>query len=51
MGYDYLALRVFMKRGHVKKVLCQIGVGKESDIYICESGDAKDEDGNSIHNG
>ena len=51
MGYDYLALRVFMKRGHVKKVLCQIGVGKESDIYICESGDAKDEDGNAIHNG
>jgi len=26
-------------------------VGKESDIYICESGDAKDEDGNPIHNG
>jgi len=22
MGYDYLALRVFMKRGHVKKVTC-----------------------------
>lgn len=22
MGYDYLALRVFMKRGHVKKVIC-----------------------------
>jgi RIO kinase 2 len=51
MGYDYLALRVFMKRGHVKKVLCQIGVGKESDIYICDSGDAVDEDGKSIHNG
>ena len=51
MGYDYLALRVFMKRGHVKKVLCQIGVGKESDIYICESGDRKDEDGNLVHKG
>lgn len=51
MGYDYLALRAFMKRGHVKKVICQIGVGKESDIYICESGDAKDEEGNLIHNG
>ena len=51
MGYDYLALRVFMKRGHIKKVVCQIGVGKESDIYICESGDRKDENGESIHKG
>ena len=51
MGYDYLALRVFLKRGHVKKVVCQIGVGKESDIYICESGDKKDENGNLVHKG
>mmetsp|Transcript_2621 Transcript_2621/g.3546 ORF Transcript_2621/g.3546 Transcript_2621/m.3546 type:complete len:279 (+) Transcript_2621:57-893(+) len=51
MGYDYLALRVFMKRGHVKKVVCQIGVGKESDIYICESGDLKDENGETVHKG
>ena len=51
MGYDYLALKAFMKRGHVKKVVRQIGVGKESDIYICESGDKKDDSGNSIHNG
>jgi RIO kinase 2 len=41
-----------MKRGHVKRLLCQIGVGKESDIYICESGDKIDEaTGKSIHNG
>ena len=52
MGYDYLALRAFMKRGHVKKVLCQIGVGKESDIYICDSGDKRDEEtGELVHNG
>ena len=51
MGYDYLALRAFKKRGHVKKVVCQIGVGKESDIYICESGDKKDENGELVHGG
>ena len=37
MGYDYLALKAFMKRGHVKQVGIKIGVGKESDIYICEN--------------
>jgi RIO kinase 2 len=26
-------------------------VGKESDIYICESGDKVDDDGKSVHNG
>jgi RIO kinase 2 len=40
-----------MKRGHVKRLLAQIGVGKESDIYICESGDKLDENGKPIHNG
>jgi len=40
-----------MKRGHVKRILCQIGVGKESDIYICDSGDKVDEEGKSIYNG
>ena len=38
MGYDYLALKVFMKRGVVKKVGLKIGVGKESDIYVCSTG-------------
>ncbi|KAL7750361.1 Serine/threonine-protein kinase rio2 [Sorochytrium milnesiophthora] len=33
-GYDYLALRTFSKRGSVYSVGNQIGVGKESDIYI-----------------
>ena len=39
MGYDYLALNVFMKRGHIKKVGLKIGMGKESDIYVCETND------------
>ena len=43
MGYDYLALRAFMKRGTITKVGIKIGVGKESDIYLCEGG-IKEED-------
>ena len=35
LGYDYLALNVFFKRGTIKKVLSKVGVGKESDIYQC----------------
>ncbi|KAK2962881.1 putative serine/threonine protein kinase [Blattamonas nauphoetae] len=33
LGYDYLALRALVKRGSVKVVQRQIGVGKESDIF------------------
>ncbi|EGF80452.1 hypothetical protein BATDEDRAFT_30056 [Batrachochytrium dendrobatidis JAM81] len=33
-GYDYLALKTMSKRGTVYSVGNQIGVGKESDIYI-----------------
>ena len=33
MGYDYLAIKVFMKRGCIKSIGVKIGVGKESDIY------------------
>jgi len=36
-GYDYLALRVFIKRGHITKIGNKFGVGKESDIYLCET--------------
>lgn len=43
MGYDYLALKVFIKRGFIRKILCKIGTGKESDIYICEAGKGPDE--------
>jgi RIO kinase 2 len=35
LGYDYLAIQTFMKRGLIKDVICKIGVGKESDIYKC----------------
>ncbi|PVU86771.1 hypothetical protein BB561_006563 [Smittium simulii] len=33
-GYDYLALKTLSKRGSVVSVGSQIGVGKESDIYV-----------------
>ncbi|CAA9987014.1 serine/threonine protein kinase RIO2, putative [Plasmodium knowlesi strain H] len=36
LGYDFLALRAFINRGTLKSVGNQIGVGKESDIYICK---------------
>lgn len=39
MGYDYLVIRVFLKRGIITKVGLKIGVGKESDIYICQTND------------
>jgi len=35
LGYDYLALYAFMKRGTIASVVGKIGVGKESDIYKC----------------
>ncbi len=34
MGYDYLALYVFMKRGTIKEVIGKFGVGKESGILF-----------------
>jgi RIO kinase 2 len=42
-GYDYLALKTFMKRGHISGVGRQIGVGKESDVYL-----ACDENGKEV---
>ncbi|KAI9278879.1 RIO1 family-domain-containing protein [Phascolomyces articulosus] len=38
-GYDYLALKTFAKRGSVYSVGNQIGVGKESDIYLVADDD------------
>jgi len=35
LGYDYLALQTFIKRGVLKDVITKIGVGKESDVYTC----------------
>jgi len=33
-GYDYLAIRALSKRDMITAVGNQIGVGKESDIYV-----------------
>eukprot|EP00742_Colponemidia_sp_Colp-10_P005119 GILJ01005467.1.p1 GENE.GILJ01005467.1~~GILJ01005467.1.p1 ORF type:complete len:487 (+),score=83.54 GILJ01005467.1:39-1463(+) len=37
MGYDYLALKTFVKRGFISGLGRKIGVGKESDIYTVVS--------------
>jgi len=34
LGYDFLALRALCSRGVVGSVGNQIGVGKESDVYV-----------------
>lgn len=34
LGYDYLALKAFANRKTIQSVGNQIGVGKESDVYI-----------------
>jgi RIO kinase 2 len=34
LGYDYLALRTFLKRELVSSVGNQLGGGKEADIYL-----------------
>lgn len=41
-GYDYLALRVLTHRDVVASVGNQIGVGKESDIYIVADNDGEE---------
>ncbi|KAL0589663.1 hypothetical protein ABG067_002212 [Albugo candida] len=41
-GYDFLALRVFLERNHVTGLGRQIGVGKESDIYIATQEDGQE---------
>jgi hypothetical protein len=33
MGYDFLAIKALVARGHITGVGRQIGVGKESDIF------------------
>jgi len=35
IGYDYLAIHALMKRGILVKIGPKLGVGKESDVYIC----------------
>ncbi|KAL7645592.1 UNVERIFIED_CONTAM: hypothetical protein RMT77_003978 [Armadillidium vulgare] len=39
LGYDFLALKVLTSRDHISGVGTQIGVGKESDIYLVRNSD------------
>lgn len=41
VGYDYLALSVFKKLGVVERVETKVGVGKESDIFLCRNSEGK----------
>ena len=41
-GYDYLALRALSKRDSVTAVGNQIGVGKESDIYVVTNAEGEE---------
>jgi RIO kinase 2 len=41
MGYDYLALHTFVARGTITGLGRQIGVGKESDIYLAVDGEGR----------
>lgn len=42
MGYDYLALKTLCSQGLVHSVGNQIGVGKESDIYVAANEEGRD---------
>lgn len=42
LGYDYLALHTFVKRGSCVAIGGQIGVGKESDVFVCMGSDDKE---------
>jgi len=35
IGYDYLSIHTLMKRGVLMRIGPKLGVGKESDVYIC----------------
>ena len=35
LGYDYLAIHSLIKQGILFKIGSKIGVGKESDVYLC----------------
>lgn len=41
-GYDYLALKVLAQRGAIASFGSQIGVGKESNIYVVANEDSKE---------
>ena len=41
-GYDTLALNVFLKRGNITALGPKIGVGKESDVYLCQDAEGNE---------
>jgi len=41
-GYDYLAINVLLRRGKLAEVRQKIGVGKESDIFLCTGANGED---------
>jgi RIO-like serine/threonine protein kinase len=43
LGYDFLAIHALMKRGVLMKVGAKLGVGKESDVFICYINPSKSE--------
>jgi RIO-like serine/threonine protein kinase len=43
IGYDYLAIHTMMKRGILMKIGAKLGVGKESDVFICYVNPSKSE--------
>lgn len=42
LGYDFLAIYTLMRRGILAKVMSQVGIGKESDIFACKDHQGKD---------
>ncbi|PHJ23585.1 rio1 family protein [Cystoisospora suis] len=41
LGYDFLALHALVKRGLISGVGSRMGVGKESDIHLCQNSEGK----------
>lgn len=39
LGYDFLALKTFMNRNLIEAIGPRMGVGKESDIHVCQQPD------------
>ena len=52
LGYDYLAINTLIKKGILVKIGSKLGVGKESDVFICyvksTGHEISDEDYNKI---
>lgn len=42
LGYDFLAIYTLMRRGTLAKVMSQVGIGKESDIFLCQDHTGKE---------